>query len=333
MAAVEQRSRRVTGRVSQETIVLLLTGVLFIIFSLSFKGFLGWTNIANLLLNVSLLGVLALGMGFVVIGRGLDLSIITVALSSSALVLQLLNHGYPLPIAGLAGLALAVVVGLSNGVLVAFIEIPALFATLATGLFFIGVAEVFLVSGKITYLPASQTTVLYLAQGRPSGIPVPVMIFAVLAAGALLVLRTLTYGRYLYAMGDNPDAAHVSGLPVRPLVVANYVVSSVFGFIGGMLIASASASINFQLAGSTLVFNVILVIVLGGISLVGGRGGIVSVIAGTLLIGTLLDGLVVMNLNSDVQDIVKGLVLILAILLDRLLHPIDEETAKQGDTM
>lgn len=333
MRSLEEGLHKIRERATQEGAVFFITALLFIVFSISFKGFLGWQNVANLLLNVSLLGVLALGMGFVVIGRGLDLSVLTVALCSSALVLQLLNVGFTLPAAVGAGFGFAVIVGLTNGLLVAFIEIPALFTTLATGLLFLGITEVFLVTGKITYLPASDAEVLYLAQGRPFGIPVPVIVFAALAALAAVVLKTLVYGRYLYAMGENLEAAHVGGLPVRPMIVANYVACSIFGFIGGMLIASASASVNFQLAGSTLVFNVILVIVLGGVSLIGGRGGVVSVIAGTLLIGTLLDGLVVMNLNSDAQDLVKGLVLIFAILLDRFLHPVDEETAKQGDTM
>jgi ribose transport system permease protein len=327
---VLQKLRKMT---TQEGVVFLITAALFIVFSTAFKGFLAWENIANLLLNVSLLGVLALGMGFVVIGRGLDLSVITVALCSSALVLQLLNIGAASPVALGAGFCLAIVVGVSNGMLIAFIEIPALFATLATGLFFLGITEVFLVTGKITYLPASDTEMLFLAQGRLAGVPVPIIAFAALAAVSAIILKTLVYGRYLYAMGENLEAANLSGVPVRPMMVANYVACSMFGFIGGLLIASASASVNFQLAGSTFVFNVILVIVLGGVSLIGGRGSVLSVLAGTLLIGTLLDGLIVMNLNSDAQDIVKGLVLICAILLDRVLHPIDEETAKQGDTI
>jgi ribose transport system permease protein len=330
MSRFDTVARQLRSRASQEGVIFLLTAVLFVAFSVSFKGFLGWQNISNLLLNVSLLGVLALGMSFVVIGRGIDLSIVTVALCSSALTLQLLNYGFSLPIAVGGGLSLAVAAGLINGVLVAFFEITPFFASLASSLFFFGITVVFLVKNKITYVPASETAILYLAQGRLLGVPVPIVVFAALAAASTIVLKTLTYGRYLYAMGDNIAAAYVSGLPVRPLIVVNYVVCSLFGFIGGMLIASASASISFQLAGSTFAYSVVTVIVLGGVSLVGGRGGVMSVIAGTALIGTLLDGLVVMNLNNDVQDIVKGLVLIFAILLDRLLHPVDEETAKQG---
>lgn len=333
MSGFDTVARQIRSRKSQEGVIFLLTAVLFVIFSVSFKGFLGWENISNLLLNVSLLGVLALGMSFVVIGRGIDLSIVTVALCSSALTLQLLNDGFSLPIAVGGGLALAVAAGLVNGVLVAFFEITPFFATLASSPFFFGVTVVFLVRGKITYVPASETAILYIAQGRLIGVPVPIVVFAALAAIAAITLKTLTYGRYFYAMGDNIGAAYVSGLPVRPLIVVSYVVCSLFAFIGGMLIASASASISFQLAGSPFAYSVVMVIVLGGISLVGGRGGVMSVIAGTALIGTLLDGLVVINLNNDVQDIVKGFVLIFAILLDRLLHPVDEETAKQGDAI
>ena len=241
---------------SQEGIVLILTALMFLIFAFVFKGFLTWTNIGNLLLNVSLLGILALGMGIVVIGRGIDLSMLTIAIASSAWCVHLIELKYSLFIAIGAGFILAIFIGVINGLLIAFAEIPALFATIATSLAFLGIAKVFLVETDVTFLPASVTPMYFLAQGRLFNIPFPIIVCVLLAIVALSVLRNLVYGRFLYALGDNFEAARVSGVPVRPMIVVNYVVSAVFGFVGGLILASASAGVNFEYtSSSTIIFD------------------------------------------------------------------------------
>jgi ribose transport system permease protein len=322
-----------TARISQEGVVFLLTVLISALAAATLPGFLTVNNFANLLLNVSLLGILAIGMALVVIGRGLDLSLVGIMAISAAWTLQLLNQNlHPAAALGAAFL-LALALGALNGFLIAFLEIPALFATLASSLAFVGFGRYALVPAAIVYLPSKDQWFLSIAQSTLLKLPLPIWIFVGMVAATQLVLKYTVFGRYLYAMGDNDEAARISGVPVRPMKVTNYAVASVFAFIGGCVIAASTGQVDIQIVNGTQIFDVILVVVLGGISLVGGRGSMVSLVAGTLLIAVILNVMLLMDVNSTIQNIAKGLVLLASILLDRILHPTDEETAKQGDTL
>lgn len=325
--------RDVPGSLSQEGVVLLLALAAAISATLLLPSFATVTNLANLLLNVSLLGVLAIGMAIVVIGRGLDLSLVATMAISAAWALNLLQQQSQPALALGAALALALALGALNGFMIAFLEIPALFATLASGLAFVGFGRVALVPAAIVYLPNTDQWFLALAQSTWLALPLPIWIFVALMVLTQLVLRYTVYGRYLYAMGDNDEAARISGVPVRAMKIANYAAASGFAFIGGLVVAASTGSVDIQAVNSTLIFDVILVIVLGGISLVGGRGSMWSLVAGTLLIAVILNVMLLMDVNSTVQNIVKGCVLLASITLDRFMHAADEETAKQGDML
>jgi ribose transport system permease protein len=316
---------------TQEVIVLLVTAGLFVVFGLTLPGFASLGNLLTMGNSVAILGILSLGMGVVVIGRGLDLSQITTMAVSASIVCQMIGSGAPFWIAFLAGLAVALAIGIANGLIIAFVEIPALFTTLATGLLVFGLARVTVLNGFISYIPNGNDAFLFLGQGRVFGIPFPVIVFFMVALLVHFMLSRTSVGRFIYAHGDNADTARLSGIPVRPLTVFEYSVSAVIAFVAGLVMAAMNASMNTQIISSTLIFDVILVVVLGGISLIGGRGSVLSVIVGAALIGTLLNGMIIMNLDSNIQSIVKGLVLLGAILLDNFLHPRNEETARQGD--
>jgi ribose transport system permease protein len=132
-------------------------------------------------------------------------------------------------------------------------------------------------------------------------------------------------------MGDNPAAARLTGLPVRPLTVLIYAGSALFAFAAGLLMATAVGNVNARLADSMMVYDVILVVVIGGIGLSGGKGRVANVLAGTLLIGILLNGMTIMDLSFAVQNIIKSLVLLAAIVVDSIVNPRDEQTSQQGD--
>jgi ribose transport system permease protein len=132
-------------------------------------------------------------------------------------------------------------------------------------------------------------------------------------------------------MGDNPLAARTTGVPIRPLIVLQYVLTSLIALFAGLMMAMLVASMNTRIVSSTLVYDVILVVVLGGVGLSGGRGGILSVVVGTLLIGILLNGMTMMDLTYTTQNVIKALILLLALLLDSWVNPRDEQTAQQGD--
>lgn len=300
-------------------------------FALTLPGFATLGNLLTLTRSVAILGMLGIAMSVVVIGRGLDLSLVATMAVTSALTLQLLQHHWPLAAALAAALALALAIGIVNGGIIAFVEIPALFTTLATGFLIFGLGRVFLLDSVITYLPENATAFAWIGQARFAGVPVPVLAFSLAAVLVHGLLSRTSIGRFIYAHGDNAEAARLTGIAVRPLTMLEYALCAVIGLAAGLVMAASTASMNMQVINSTLIFDVILVVVLGGVSLVGGRGSMLSVLAGTALIGTLLNGMTILDLDNNVQNIVKGAVLLAAIILDNRLHPRDEETARQGD--
>lgn len=317
-------------KTSQEQVVLSLTLCLLIVFSVFLPGFLSVKNILVLLNNISILGILSLGMGLIIIGRGIDLSEIAIMAGAWAIGLSAVESGVSVPLAIALSLASALLIGAFNGVMVAFVEAPALFVTLATGFVVYGVA--FWVSPTLVhYTPQDEPALLFLGVGRLFGIPMPIIVFALCTLVVHLFLSRTSLGRFVYAQGDNPETARLSGIPVRPMIVLQYLLVAILAWIAGLVWIGTSGSIQMTVVQGTYIFDVILIVILGGVSLVGGRGSTLSVVAGCVLIGTLLNAFTIMNINSDVQNIIRGGVLLLAILIDNYLHPRDEETARQGD--
>lgn len=319
------------GRTSQALVVLGICVVAFAGFSIALKGFLTLGNLLALARNTSVLGVLALGMAVVVIARGLDLSQVASMASAAAITIILMNAGWATPSALLTGLAIAVSVGVLNGWLISMVEMPALLTTLASGLAVVGITRATAVQYFVVNLEPGHEAFLRLGGNLPGGIPVSLIVFAVTALAVHLFLSKTSFGHFIYAHGDNPDAARLAGLPTRPLTMIEYGLCAGIGYVGGVVMIAQTALMHLQIVESTLIFDVIVVVVLGGVSLTGGRGNVFSVLVGTLLIGVLLNGMTIMDLDIQTQNIVKGFVLLVAIVLDSILHPRDEETSKQGD--
>lgn len=318
-------------RLSQEQVVLVVVLLLFITFSATLEGFLEPANLLTLARSVSSLGILGVGMAIVVIARGMDLSLIATMGVATAVSIQLMSSGLNTASALLAGFAVLLVMGLFNGFLIAFVEIPALFATLASGLLVYGIARTTLLDGVIADLPRDRGFVTALGQGTVLGVPVPVLLFAAVAVLAYLLLSRTTIGRFIYAHGDNTGAAALTGISTRPLTIFEYTTAAVIGYVGGLVMAGSVGGFNTHVIMSSLIYDVLLVVVVGGVSLVGGRGSVVSVVLGTALIGVMLNGMTILNMNTHEQNIVKGLILLGALVLDNRLHPRDEETVRQGD--
>jgi ribose transport system permease protein len=316
---------------TQEKIVLLIALVLFCIFSFALNGFLSSGNLLTLVRSVSTLGILGVGMAVVVIGRGIDLTIVTIYAMSAAWMFHLANAGASLPLALALGYLFALVVGVANGLLVAYLEIPALFATLGMAAFAYGFARFFLVPLYVVYMPPSASSIAWIGGGFIFGVPAPILFFALVALLGFGFLRYTKQGRFIYAIGDNFAAARISGAPVRPIIVLQYAVSATVAYLAGLITATAVASMNTAVVNSSMIYDVILVVVLGGVGLSGGRGGIRNVIVGTLLIGILLNGMTIMNIQYTLQNVIRGLILLVAIVIDSVVNPRDEQTAQQGD--
>ena len=318
-------------KATQQTIVFALFVVMAAGFALFLPGLARVDNLLTLLQNVAILGILGLGMALVVIGRGIDISMIAALAVPSGLMLQLVENGHPLSSALLIALGLALAFGLVNGWLIAYAEVPSLFTTLASGLFLAGLGQAYLFRLEVVQWPAAADPIAWLGRGSLAGLPMPVVMFALASVAVGLFLKRLRAGAFIYAIGDNPLAARATGLPTRPIVVLEYVLAALIGLFAGLVMAASVNSMPTRIFSSTMIYDVVLVVVLGGIGLSGGRGGVLNVIVGTLLIGTMLNGMTILDMSNSVQNIVKGVVLLTAILIDSILNPRNEETAQQGD--
>ncbi|MAY61088.1 MAG: ABC transporter permease [Rhizobiales bacterium] len=317
--------------ITQELIVAVAAAVLFVLFSVALDNFLTPGNLVALVRNVAVLGLLSIGMAVVVIGRGVDLSLVAVMAVSLTVSIVLANKGYGFGEALVIGLGFVLVVALVLGFLVAYVEIPSIFATLAVASIVYGLGRGVIADLDVNNIPSDLDWFLFIGRGSVLGIPVSIWLFAFTALVLYLFLRRTGIGRFIYALGDNLETARITGIPVRPVIVLQYIISGLMAFLAGAVTAASVASMNMRIVNSTVIYDVLLVVVLGGIGLTGGRGGVRNVVVGTALIGLLLNAMTIMDISYTVQNLIKSAVLLLALIVDALLNPRDEQTAQQGD--
>jgi ribose transport system permease protein len=317
---------------TQEKIVIGIAAAVFILFSVTLSRFFVADNLFTLVRNVSELGILGTAMAVVVLGRGIDLSIVSTMAMSTAWAVYLAGHGFSIETALMIGLGFALLVGLINGLIIAYAEIPAIFCTLAMGIFVFGIVRLKLIDFEVVYMPPSGSAIAWIANKYLFGmIPMPVIFFIVVSALTALFLKFTRPGQQIYSIGDNPEASRIVGIPVRPIIVLQYTLSALIGYIAGIISAVTVASVNTRQVTGTFIYDVLLVVVIGGISLSGGRGGIRNVVVGTLLIGVLWNGMTIMDIQYSLQNLIKSCVLLIALIIDSLMNPRDEQTAQQGD--
>ena len=316
-----------------EAIVALATLALIVAFSLTVHGFATLGNLRVVLSNSASLVILACGMAVVVISRGLDLSLVAVMVAGATTFSVLINAGLP----GFAALLLAVLalglIGALNGWLVAYAEIPSMLATLASAMLVTGLFRFGVLRGEyLLLLPKSNPAVAFFSREIAPGLTAPVALMIATVIVSWFALRFTTPGRIAYAIGDNFQAARLSGLPVRRTLVVIYVFAALAALLAGLIISAASGAVDFRtVTNGSLLFEVILVVVLGGIPLRGGRGGVRNVIVGAALIAVLRNGMTLFDFSEQTQDVLKGLVLLAAIVVDNYLNPRDTETDTVGD--
>lgn len=316
-----------------ELVVMAVTFALIIIFALGVDGFATRGNLSVILSNSASLAVLGCGMAVVIISRGLDLSIIAVMVAGATTYSSCIAAGLP----GGAALALTAVamtlVGMANAWLIAFAEVPAMLATLASAMVVTGLFRFAILRGEfLLLLPKSNPAVQILTADVLPGLPVPILVMAAVFAATWVLLNRTVIGEVIYAMGDNFAAARLTGLPVRPAIVVIYVWAALMAMIAGLLVSSASGAVDFRtVSNGSLLFDVVLVVVLGGIPLRGGRGGLRNIVLGVALIAVLRNGMTLMNVTTQMQDVIKGVVLLIAIAIENFLNPRDIETDTVGD--
>ena len=322
---------------NQELIILIVTVIIFAGFSVFLDKFFSTGNLLTLMRSVSILGILSIAMAVVVISKGIDLSLIATLAVGTALA-SVLSSGDVLPsidlpfiYAVILGFIFTAILCAMTGILVAYWDMASVFVTLAMAGVIYGLGRTLFIRDELNYLPEDAAWLEYLGRGQLFGVPMPIICFLMLAIIMHLLLTKTTFGKFVYSIGDSGLAARTAGVPVRPILVMIFILAGTVAYFAGLLTAGAISSINTRMVAGSMIYDVLLVVVVGGIGLSGGKGGMHNVILGTLLIGTLLNGMVIMDISFIVQNLIKGIILLLAIMTDTLLNPRDEQTTQQGD--
>lgn len=311
-SALKARLRQLARMQEVGLIGVLVALVVF--FAIEAPGFMTSASIRTLLVYLSVLGVLSVGQAIVIIGGGFDLSNGSILAFASCIGAFMLAGGWSPVLSVFVTVLVAVGIGLLNGVLVAVLRINAFIATLATYLIFMGWAYVITNSTTVSF-PLTEWGVFGRADVGP--VPVPVIILVVVAVIAALILRQTTFGRSVFAIGGNRQAARFAGIPVTRNTVVLFVLSGLTCGIGALIQASlASAGSATYVAELNL--QSITAVILGGAALSGGEGGIFGTVIGVVIMNTILQGLTLMNTSEFYQDIVTGVVLLLAVALAQL---------------
>lgn len=286
-----------------------------LVVSIMEPDFLTLNNLFNILRQVSINALIAFGMTFVILTGGIDLSVRSILALSSAFVAGLMTDGTSALIAVLAGLIVGAVMGALNGMVISLGKVAPFIATLATMTIFRGLTLVYSDGKPITGLSQGGWFELF-GRGYFWIFPVPVLTMLIAFAVLYFILKKTTFGRYTYAIGGNEEAAKLMGIQVNKVKIMIYSLSGLMAALAGIILTSRLNSAQ-PTAGTSYELDAIAAVVLGGTSLSGGRGWIVGTLIGALIIGTLNNGLNLLGVSSFFQLVVKGLVILFAVLADR----------------
>jgi ribose transport system permease protein len=315
-ATPSQREERVLtfgdvfGRDAGGLIVLL---VLFGAMTLASDEFLTADNLANLARQVAIFGIIAVGQLLVILTAGIDLSVGSVLGLTGCVTAELLVEGMPVPLAIVVGLLVGVALGLFNGSLVAYGKLPPFIVTLGMLGIARGLVLVLTDASTVQPLPDSFGNI---ANGDFLGLPNLLWIFMIVVVVTAFVLRRTVFGRYIYAVGSNPESARLSGVPVTAVLVSVYSLAGLLAAVGGILFASR-LNAGIPTAGTGYELNAIAACVIGGASLFGAKGGAFGAAAGALIVATLNNGGNLLAVNAFYLQIIIGALILIAVAFDQ----------------
>ncbi|BDY32109.1 Ribose import permease protein RbsC [Mycolicibacterium mageritense] len=323
-------------------VVVTLAAVFILALAVLLPSFFQSSNLLNVGRQSAIVGVVAIGMTFVILTGGIDLSVGSILALSGVTMAMLVNDGWMIGSAILVALAAGLVVGAVNGIGVAVLKIQPFIMTLATMVAVAGLS-LRVTKGGPQQFNNSDFTFQLLGSGGVFGIPGPFVIFAAVAAIGILVLRNLTFGRFLYAIGGSIEAARLSGVRTTRALVIAYAISGLTAALAGVMTASRIGT-GDPTAGNLANLDAITAVVIGGTSLMGGVGGAVGTVFGALLLAVLSNVMNLVGISPFDQQIVKGAVIVVAVLLavnaarrrlnrraasgDRFLGAVTTKTAK-----
>lgn len=296
------------GRNLGLVVVLLLLGIIGVATA---DTFLTTSNLLTVLTSASIIGVLTVGVTFVIIGGGIDLSVGKVMALASVWSTTMATQSFGPVVMIFCALAVGVGAGLVNGLLIAYGRIVPFIVTLAMLISAQGLAE--RISGRRSQI-VTDSTISGIANTRLLGIPLLVYMFAVVVAVGWVVLNRTTFGRRTFAIGGNPEAARLAGLDVRRHTILLYVVSGLCCGIAAIMIASLTTT-GSSTHGTLYELDAIAAVIIGGTLLTGGRGTLIGSILGVLVFTTITNLFVLNNLATEVQNIAKGVIIVVAVLI------------------
>lgn len=316
--------RRLRGRT-----VLRVSGLLWVLIlmcvaaALISDAFLNPFNLINVARQVALFGIVSVGMTFVILTAGIDLSVGSIIAVTAVVSALLLNTGTPVPLVILAGLGIGVALGAVNGAGITLGRLPPFIMTL--GMMVIGRGLAMTISdGHPIHFPDASADFAWLGQGYLLRLPVPVWIFVAVAVIAYVVLRFTPFGRNVYAVGSNPEAARLAGIDVRLVVFSVYVISGLLSALTALIFVSR-LTVGEPVAGIGIELEAIAVTVIGGTSLFGGEGSVIGTVIGAAIFAVLANILNLAGVSPFTQQIVKGAIIVLAVLFE--MHRRRRDTA------
>ena len=288
---------------------------LFVIITILNPGFLAPANLANLLRQVSINALISFGMTFVILTGGIDLSVGSILALSTALMAGLMKGGTDPILAMIVCGLIGVILGTLNGLIITVGRVAPFIATLATMTIFRGATLVYTDGRPISGLSSNPFFTAF-GGGDIGGLPIPAITMFVMFLLLWFVLSKTTLGRKTYAVGGSEKVSFIAGIRISRVKVFAYAITGFLCAIAGIIITSRLNSAQ-PTAGTGYELDAIAAVVLGGTSLVGGKGRLSGTLVGALIIGTLTNGLNILNVSSFYQQVVKGVVILLAVFMDR----------------
>lgn len=294
----------------------IFLGFLAIVITLSLlsPAFLTFRNLTNIVRQTSIHGIMAVGMTFVILTAGIDLSVGSMLALAGVLCASFEHQGWPLPLVVAATLLVGALLGLANGLVITKGKVTPFVVTLGMMSIARGAAHSFTGAEPISGFGSDFR---FLGGGELFGVPVPILLFLLCVVAAAVLLGRTRWGRYLYAIGGNPQAARLSGIPVDRCTTLAYVACGLTAAASAVVL-TARLNAAESIAGAGYELDVIASVVIGGTSLAGGRGGVWGTLLGALLIGTINNGMNLLQISAYFQLVVKGAIIVGAVLLDRL---------------
>ena len=299
--------------------ILMMFVIFCIIMIFASEYFATWRNIRNILRQTSINGLLSIGMTFVILTGGIDLSVGSVLAFGGVVSASLVSKAsggeiYSPTVAIMAAMGTGIIMGAITGILVAKWKVAPFVASL--GMLSVARGLTYIYTDGMP-IPKIDRAFLFIGKGSVVGLPMPVFIFAIVVLISYIVLKKTRYGRYIYAVGGNEQSARISGINTKLIIFSVYVISGLLAAFGGAIL-TARTTAGLPQAGQSYELDAIAAVVIGGTSLKGGQGSLIGTVIGALIIGVVNNGLDILGVSSYYQQVVKGSIIVIAVLIDSI---------------